>query len=489
MTTAHTLQRSMIVGFAALGFLFALASTASAEESSIPDDVVVVSSTVLGSGSFTMTATNVGALALDLDLAAPELGVGLAFGARPHFTNHPDHILARELLTLSHHLVLEDELDQTTAIPQIDKDQAAEVTAPAHPPDELYRVADLFRAEGRAPGSFPRTRHSRLRFHREKLPICLQQLDHSCSHIAEGYRFLLAPAEIADDRDSFGEFLLAEDHCGGGGHLPGPFEAGFERSSGDLGVNRHSGSDQITRQRRRRSCRFVSHRQHRNDSMVEDTVFGALRENVDESVFADGKTHPGNRRPTEIGDQPIVASAADDRRLGPQTAGGDLEDGTHQDRVPVDGSALEHSAADGRIGNVPGHDPSAQVGVFVEPPLDVDLASLRLFGKGHKGQNGKQRAQALGTVLRSIATLVIYTMGLMIALAEVDGSLGPLVAGAGLVGIAIGFGAQTLVQDFLSGIFMLIEDQYGVGDIIDVGGMTATDNNTLWYVTAASAAG
>jgi len=108
---------------------------------------------------------------------------------------------------------------------------------------------------------------------------------------------------------------------------------------------------------------------------------------------------------------------------------------------------------------------------------------------------GKQRAQALGTVLRSIATLVIYTMGLMIALAEVDVPLGPLVAGAGIVGIAIGFGAQTLVQDFLSGIFMLIEDQYGVGDIIDVGEASGVVeeitlrttrvrdvNGTVWFI-------
>ena len=71
MTTAHTLQRSMIVGLAALGIVFALTGTSSAGTSTIPDDVVVVSSTVLGSGSFTMTTTNIGALAIDLDLAAP----------------------------------------------------------------------------------------------------------------------------------------------------------------------------------------------------------------------------------------------------------------------------------------------------------------------------------------------------------------------------------------------------------------------------------
>lgn len=83
MTTAHTLQRSLIVGLTALGIVFALAGTASAGTSTIPDDVVVVSSTVLGSGSFTMTATNAGALAVDLDLAAPGevSGVVVDFGS------------------------------------------------------------------------------------------------------------------------------------------------------------------------------------------------------------------------------------------------------------------------------------------------------------------------------------------------------------------------------------------------------------------------
>ena len=83
MTTAHTLRRSMIVALAALGLAFALTGAASAETSTIPDDVVVISSTVLGSGSFTMTATNAGFLAVDLDLAAPGdvSGVRVDFGS------------------------------------------------------------------------------------------------------------------------------------------------------------------------------------------------------------------------------------------------------------------------------------------------------------------------------------------------------------------------------------------------------------------------
>lgn len=92
--------------------------------------------------------------------------------------------------------------------------------------------------------------------------------------------------------------------------------------------------------------------------------------------------------------------------------------------------------------------------------------ALRL---AEQAERSKQRAEALGSVLKSIASLVIYSMAAIIALGEFGVSLGPLVAGAGIVGIAVGFGAQKLVQDFLSGIFMLIEDQYGVGDIVDLG--------------------
>jgi len=60
-------------------------------------------------------------------------------------------------------------------------------------------------------------------------------------------------------------------------------------------------------------------------------------------------------------------------------------------------------------------------------------------------------------------------MAALISLGEFDINLGPLIAGAGVIGIALGFGAQTVVRDFLAGIFMIIEDQYGVGDFVDLG--------------------
>jgi small-conductance mechanosensitive channel len=85
------------------------------------------------------------------------------------------------------------------------------------------------------------------------------------------------------------------------------------------------------------------------------------------------------------------------------------------------------------------------------------------------------RTETLGNVLRSVASLVIWTVAIFVAvgsLRTIALDLGPLIAGAGIVGVALGFGSQSLVKDFLTGIFMLLEDQYGVGDIVDVGPAT-----------------
>ncbi|MGQ0802300.1 MAG: mechanosensitive ion channel family protein [Actinomycetota bacterium] len=80
-----------------------------------------------------------------------------------------------------------------------------------------------------------------------------------------------------------------------------------------------------------------------------------------------------------------------------------------------------------------------------------------------------QRAQTIGVVLRSVVSFVVWTIALLTALAELGIEIAPVIAGAGVVGIALAFGAQTIVRDFLTGLFMLLEDQYGVGDVIDTG--------------------
>jgi moderate conductance mechanosensitive channel len=107
----------------------------------------------------------------------------------------------------------------------------------------------------------------------------------------------------------------------------------------------------------------------------------------------------------------------------------------------------------------------------------------------------RQRAEAIGSVLRSFVTAVVFTMAVLLVLGELGFNLGPLLASAGIVGVALGFGAQSLVKDLIAGLFMLLEDQYGVGDSVDLGdasgvvetvGLRITTvrdvRGVLWYV-------
>jgi moderate conductance mechanosensitive channel len=106
-----------------------------------------------------------------------------------------------------------------------------------------------------------------------------------------------------------------------------------------------------------------------------------------------------------------------------------------------------------------------------------------------------QRAETVGALLKSVASFGIWTLAGLMALGTLGVDLGPLIAGAGIVGVAVGFGSQNLVRDFISGIFMLMEDQYGVGDVVDAGPATGTVegvglrstrlrdvNGTLWHI-------
>jgi small conductance mechanosensitive channel len=87
---------------------------------------------------------------------------------------------------------------------------------------------------------------------------------------------------------------------------------------------------------------------------------------------------------------------------------------------------------------------------------------------------GRQRVETIGRLLVSMMTALAWAVASATILGEFGIDLGPLLAGAGILGVALGFGAQNLVRDFLSGIFMLLEDQYGVGDVIDAGPAVGT---------------
>jgi len=106
-----------------------------------------------------------------------------------------------------------------------------------------------------------------------------------------------------------------------------------------------------------------------------------------------------------------------------------------------------------------------------------------------------ERARTIGTVFSSTFNAVIWIVAAGMVLGEFGFNLGPVLASAGVIGVALGLGAQTLVRDILSGIFMLIEDQYGVGDDVKVQdvegkvervGLRITQvrdyNGVLWYI-------
>jgi len=116
-------------------------------------------------------------------------------------------------------------------------------------------------------------------------------------------------------------------------------------------------------------------------------------------------------------------------------------------------------------------------------PSDGHLQTLRASGPGRmlieekESARAKARAETIGLVLRSITTALVWSFAGLLILGQLRIDLAPLIAGAGIGGFALGFGAQSVVKDFLSGLFMLIEDQYGVGDVIDAGAATGTVEN------------
>ncbi|MEB3368008.1 mechanosensitive ion channel family protein [Saccharopolyspora mangrovi] len=107
----------------------------------------------------------------------------------------------------------------------------------------------------------------------------------------------------------------------------------------------------------------------------------------------------------------------------------------------------------------------------------------------------RQRAKTIGSVLKSLTSFLIFGLAVIYVLQVLGVRIAPVLASAGVLGVAVAFGAQNLVRDFLSGMFMMVEDQYGVGDVVDLGeasgsveavGLRVTTlrdiNGTVWYV-------
>lgn len=107
----------------------------------------------------------------------------------------------------------------------------------------------------------------------------------------------------------------------------------------------------------------------------------------------------------------------------------------------------------------------------------------------------EQRAETLAGVAKSMVRIVVWSVAVLLVLEEFGLNLGPLIAGASIVGVAVGFGAQSLVKDFFSGFFILVEDQYAVGDVITIADQSGTveeinlrvtriraTDGTVWFV-------
>lgn len=134
-----------------------------------------------------------------------------------------------------------------------------------------------------------------------------------------------------------------------------------------------------------------------------------------------------------------------------------------------------------------------------EPKRAGRLRGLRERGSSASAAKAaarrQQRAQTIGSVLKSTVSIVLLVWVVLSVLNVFGVNIAPFIASAGVVGLAIGFGAQNLVRDFVTGVFMLLEDQYGVGDTVDLGeasgevesvGLRITTvrdiDGTLWYV-------
>jgi small-conductance mechanosensitive channel len=107
----------------------------------------------------------------------------------------------------------------------------------------------------------------------------------------------------------------------------------------------------------------------------------------------------------------------------------------------------------------PARDRLGRLGITVPEMLTVELSDPRRRARG----------ASISAALTSTATVAVWVIALLMVLGTVGLDIGPLLAGAGVAGVALGFGAQSVVRDCLAGLFMLIEDQYGIGDVVDLG--------------------
>jgi hypothetical protein len=198
-----------------------------------------------------------------------------------------------------------------------------------------------------------------------------------------------------------------------------------------------------------------------------------------------------NQQPASDPGQATASAGATTDDAGPAEAGpaesdvaegdGAVLDGAPRDGLPAAGEHAESPPAAGaqaesrpRLTTHP-HAPGHHHAATQEAAAAAERAII--------AERRHQRVRALGSILRSAASVTIFAIAGAVILGDLGINLAPLLASAGVVGIAIGFGAQNLVRDYLTGIFMLLEDQYGVGDVITVGEATGTVETMTLRIT------
>jgi moderate conductance mechanosensitive channel len=195
-----------------------------------------------------------------------------------------------------------------------------------------------------------------------------------------------------------------------------------------------------------------------------DSILPQFRDGVRSSLMASRLRRRYRRRGTAA-DAPEVVDATDAAdNLGAGAAGGDTVTGPAAEAIGI-------RAAQAGIDAVA--DASA-------PEIAAAAASAE---RALIDERRHQRVRALGSILRSAASVTVFAIAGAVVLGDMGINLAPLLASAGVVGVAIGFGAQNLVRDYLSGVFMLLEDQYGVGDVITVGDATGTVETVTLRIT------
>lgn len=135
-----------------------------------------------------------------------------------------------------------------------------------------------------------------------------------------------------------------------------------------------------------------------------------------------------------------------------------------------------------------------RVRALVTRVLNAQPEMLPLGGTLHDPRR-ETRAAAISAVLAGVVGVAVWAVAIMMVAGRIGLELGPLLAGAGIVGLALGFGSQSLVRDWISGLFMLMEDQYGIGDVVDLGAAVGTVerfslratvirslNGTVWHI-------